>query len=248
MMRFGEFIFSPKTVPTVVFLLTLSLLITLGLWQLNRADEKKQLDIERSKKMSEAVLDINLVGEVMQTDRYLRAKANGEYIQDRHWLLDNQVMNGQAGYHVFSLFKLEGAGEKYLLLDRGWVPTGHDRSVLPEFQTPTGRQQIHGILDNAPSVGIRMGEIDYTRDYILPYLDVEKLGDALSLPLMKYAMVLNEGEPGEIKRDWEQSAEMTSEKHVGYAVQWFALATALIIIYIGVNLKKADKKEMQTSE
>jgi cytochrome oxidase assembly protein ShyY1 len=53
--------------------------------------------------------------------------------------------------------------------------------------------------------------------------------------------VLSEGQPGSLAFDWMPVEEITPEKHVGYAVQWFGLATALLIIYLGVNTKRVSR-------
>ncbi|MGD2118792.1 MAG: SURF1 family protein [Chromatiales bacterium] len=240
-MRFGNIEFRPGLIPTIVFVLVLPFLLSLGVWQLNRAAEKQQVDAERQTRQVTEQLELNLLDSVESTDRYRPARVTGEYVNDRHWLLDNQVANGRVGYHAFSLFRMQGQAEKYVLVDRGWVALGPDRKVLPDVTAPAGQQILHGRLDRPASVGIRMGQADYKAVTVLPYLDIADFASAMSLPVLQYALVLDEGQPGLLRRDWEQVAEMTPEKHIGYAVQWFALAFALVVIYVGVNSRKIKR-------
>jgi cytochrome oxidase assembly protein ShyY1 len=73
------------------------------------------------------------------------------------------------------------------------------------------------------------------------HLDIAELGAALGQALYPYALVLDEGQPGLFQRDWQPGVTMTPEKHLGYAVQWFGLAVALLIIYVGVNTRRANR-------
>jgi cytochrome oxidase assembly protein ShyY1 len=55
------------------------------------------------------------------------------------------------------------------------------------------------------------------------------------MSLLRYALVLDEGQAGGLQYDWSPIPPMGPEKHLGYAIQWFGLAVALLIIYVGVN-------------
>lgn len=243
-MQFGTVEFKPSLVPTIIFLIVLPILLSLGNWQMNRASDKKALDDDRAMKSQVEVLNLNLTDEIVAADRYRKATVKGQYWNNRFWLQDNQVSEKQAGYHVYSLLKLESIEDKFILINRGWVPVGMDRKVLPDIVIPDGVQELQGRLDTAASVGVKLGEPAYDLDKVVLYIDIDDFAKTLSLPVIQFALMLDKGEEGVYRYDWEQGAQMTPTKHVGYAFQWFALATALIIIYIGVNthrLKSEDK-------
>ena len=69
-------------------------------------------------------------------------------------------------------------------------------------------------------------------------LDIAALGAARDMELLPYALVIAEGQPGGLQYDWSPIPEMGPEKHLGYAVQWFGLSVALLIIYVGVNTRR----------
>ena len=49
--------------------------------------------------------------------------------------------------------------------------------------------------------------------------------------LFPYTLRLAANEPGVLVRDWP-AVNMSSATHRGYAVQWFAMATALVLLYL----------------
>jgi surfeit locus 1 family protein len=243
-LRFGQRVFAPTVIPTVVFLLVLVALLSLGNWQMQRAGEKQALVDD--KQARQAAPPLGLGGEVVdeQLDRFRPAFVRGEYQVGQQWLLDNRLYQGQAGYHVFSLFRLDDGSQ--MLVNRGWVSVGATREFLPDLPLPKGRVELNGHLDRPESVGLVMGEppLDsIERKVLLQSLDVGALGKARNLRLKPLTLVLDEGQAGSLQYDWVPVETISPEKHVGYAVQWFALAVALVIIYLGVNTRRVGNKE-----
>jgi surfeit locus 1 family protein len=240
-MRIASFDFRPSLLPTLAFAALFALLSGLGLWQLDRAAQKQQALKERSNRASDVLVDLNDTWVLGAEARYRPVVARGTY-RDMHWLLDNRVRQGQAGYHVFTLFELEGPGARAVLVNRGWVPTGETREFLPNVTAPTGRVELRGRLDRPAAVGLELASADLAGLAAVKrvqYLDIAELAAALQRELVPLAVVLDEGQPGVFTRDWVEKPGMTPEKHLGYAVQWFALAVALLIIYFGVNTRRA---------
>ncbi len=240
-MTVAGFSFRPSLIPTLVFILLLGLLVGLGVWQVERAEQKQLLIEARESGIERPALDINWQWDMSVEDRYRPAKVSGRFDSSHQWLQDNRIRKGQAGYHVYSLLIPDGGGTRALLVNRGWVPTGPDRSALPDLPLPSGDVRLHGHLDKPASVGIAMGDLSYPMDSpvsVHPYLDVRMLGNVMQRELFPLVLVLDEGEPGSLAGDWSPVMQMGPEKHLGYALQWFSLAVALVIIFIGVNARR----------
>ncbi len=243
-MSIGSFQFRPGVVPSLVFLVLMVLLLSLANWQWHRAGEKQRL-LEAREAHREApplMLDRELPEAVL--DRFRPVRVRGHYLSDQQWLLDNRVYQRQAGYHVFSLFRTTSG--RQLLVNRGWVPVGHERKLLPELPLPSGEVILRGHLDRPESVGLVMGTPpleSLERRVVLQSLDVAALSAARGLGLIPLTLVLDEGQPGALQYDWTPVAVMGPERHLGYAVQWLALAVALLIIYVGVNTRRVEPKE-----
>jgi surfeit locus 1 family protein len=242
-MQLAQYQFKPSLIPSVAFVLIFPVLLGLGFWQLDRAEQKQQILSERSERGGDDALDLGDMRPLGAGDRYRAAHVSGRYLEGRHWLLDNRMRAGRAGYHVFTLFALDEPPDgRAVLVNRGWLPVGPSREFLPTVTTPEGRLSLRGRLDLPASVGIELDVGDLTGlapVMVVQHLDLEELAAATGAELLPYALVLDEGEAGVFDRDWSRAPGITPEKHLGYAVQWFALALALLIIYVGVNTRRA---------
>lgn len=237
-LQIGAYRFAPAFWPSVVFALVFPLLTGLGLWQMERAGAKQELVERRAAGEAKAPLQLAAGTKLTGQDRYRQATVSGHYLADQQWLLDNRVFRGQAGYHVFTPFQPVGTVEPALLVNRGWISVGETREYLPLLPVPEGQVTLSGRLDSPASVGLVIGEVPLQspEDRVLVQsLDIGALAEARGLGLLRYALVIDDGQPGGLQHDWSPIPPMGPEKHLGYAVQWFGLATALLIIYVGVN-------------
>lgn len=231
--------FRPSLWPSAVTLLLLLVLSSLGFWQLDRAQQKREL-LDRYEAQD--------AGAPIRVDDRLRssadlefraAQANGRYDGAHQFLLDNRTHHGVAGYQVLTPLRLAG-GKQAILVNRGWVPQGATRQDLPDLPVPAGPVQVQGLLRAPPQKVFVLGEGE-DRELGWPKLlqrvrldlQSEQLGYALS-PMM---LLLDAGEEYGFTREW-QPIHFGPERNVGYAVQWFALATALMLIYLVVNTKR----------
>ena len=152
----------------------------------------------------------------------------GHYVSDQRWLLDNRVYRGQPGYHVFTPFRPDGADAPTVLVNRGWVAVGASRDFLPALPVADDHVTLTGRLDS-PSVGLVVGEVplhSVADKGAGASLDVAELADAQGLDLLRYALVIDDGQVGGLRYDWSPIPQIGPEKHLGYAVQWFGLAVA----------------------
>jgi len=240
-LHLGPYRFAPSLWPSVAFALIFPVLLSLGLWQMSRAGAKQELVEQRAASEVIAPLALNSQTRLGVDDRYRPAEVRGRYLADQQWLLDNRLYRGQAGYHVFTPFQMEGEPRPGLLVNRGWVAVGASREFLPLLPLPEEMVDLKGRLDSPASVGLVVGEVPLqsVEDKVLVQtLDISALGAARDMELLPYALVIDEGQPGGLQYDWSPIPEMGPEKHLGYAVQWFGLAVALLIIYVGVNTRR----------
>jgi len=246
--RIGNRNFSPTFWPSLATLLILPVLIALGLWQLDRADQKRsQHEIVMKRQLQEAI-DINRAGTRINDKNEMlwrNVSANGHFNEDIQILLDNQVMNNQAGYFVFTPFTLTGSG-KWFLLNRGWVTVGKDRSQLPVFNRTEGTVSIAGTATNAPVTGVSLGEVVDEQMapgvYRLQVIDIAHISGLIGIELMPYIIRLNPDSQYGYARVWHRP-ESGENVHLAYAFQWFLLAITLLLIYIVVNLEKFQDRK-----
>lgn len=242
-MRIGPFLFRPKLIPTLATLALLPLLIGLGVWQLDRAEQKRALMSSRAAGAEAEVVNLNRSQPAYEQVRHRRARVEGRYDPAHQFLLENQVRDGRPGYHVITPLRLAGGGGA-VLVDRGWVPAPPRRETLPDIGVTGELRTVRGQIDDGPSVGIRMGEPAAEAGWPrrLAYLDYPYMDRALPYPLAAaYLIQLDPQAPAGYVREWARVVEFGPERHAGYAVQWFALATALVLIYLLVNTRRVEQ-------
>lgn len=238
-MRISSYEFRPGFVPTLAVVVVLPLLTALGFWQLHRAKETQAyLDSLRAGQQS-SPLDLNNALPAYSIAHHRVVIASGHYDTTHQFLLDNQIYRGEPGYHVLTPLRL-GAGGETILVDRGWIAASFDRKVLPDVTVDDRIRKIRGIVDKGPTVGIRLGQ-PYVGNGSWPqrieYVDFNYIAQALPYRVAPYLIRLDPGAEDGFVREPPKPA-MGPERNIGYAAQWFAMASAVAIIYLLVNLKR----------
>jgi surfeit locus 1 family protein len=244
--RVGSRIFAPRLFTTLLAIVLIALLISLGRWQLRRADEKRAL-FDSFAAGTDATQTIEL--RTPPVRRYQHVGASGHYDPTRQILIDNMVNAERAGYFVITPFALAGGG--WVLVNRGWVPLGASRAERPAIPVSSDVRQVRGRADNMPSPGIQMGTKAVlappypvvaafpSRDEIARLLGESSWTSATDLVL------LDPGEPDGYVRDWSPPG-FPPMRHIGYAVQWFALALTLFILWVVTNLRRPGDRTRAT--
>lgn len=225
-----------RAIPYLVAGFLIGGFIRLGYWQLSRADEKEAIMAALS--VSADMRPINLDRYQLQSD-YQPVVLFGRF-DDRQIILENQLVDGRRGVHVYMPFRPE-AGEQAVLVNRGWYPAPVGQQLaLPELAMPV---QIEGMLRSPPRVGVQLGEVTLYPDQWpqhMPYLDMAKLENALKIPLAEQILLSTERSDDSLLRDWKLRS-MPPEKHRAYALQWFTMAAAVLILLI-VVVRSARRK------
>ncbi len=93
----------------LVFALFVSVLFTrLGIWQLDRAEQKRETLAEFERRADASELDLNRMFSMDGGSMWGRyASVTGHYIGPTI-LLDNQIYEGRAGYFVYTAFTISG--------------------------------------------------------------------------------------------------------------------------------------------
>lgn len=236
-LQIGNRRFAPGVFGTFATVIVMAGLVSLGFWQLRRADEKQALlaTLAEGQKTTVLLAGVN----ANSLPRYQRVVASGRYVSAQQVLLDNMPSGtGKPGYHVLTPFLLDDGA--VLLVDRGWVPVGSDRSVLPEVELDETPRELGGVLDGLPVPGMRMGapETPATWPKVLNFPERAQLTEVYGERLLEPILLLDPSAGEGFERLWAARFGFDPRRHVGYAIQWFGLALALLVIYLIVNLKR----------
>ena len=223
---------------SLTFFCLLLLVLSLGVWQIDRGYKKKELENTFLERQSQPVKEIKYnMFEI--SDLYRNVVLEGKYL-DQIFLLDNKIHNGKPGLKVFSPF--ESINESLVLVSRGWIEF-EDRSNLPMIKTERNALKIQGILRSESKDFIL--ENDYmkknTNPILVQTINLDELSNYLGKPLSPYILELSELSKSAFVKTW-QPINLSSFRHFGYAVQWFGLGLVLIIGYL-FFLRKEGTKE-----
>ncbi|MDN6319526.1 MAG: SURF1 family protein [Marinobacter sp.] len=212
----------------------LPLLVCLGIWQLNRAEEK-QILLDQWQQESQ---NLNWPEQVAGgLDNGRPVTVTGLY-GNRSWLLDNRTRDGMAGYEVLTAFyPLQGPP---VLINRGWVAAPRMRNELPDVTAPGDVFSLTGRIDQYPEPPVLSGESGTGEGWPRR---VQKLSAPVAraeIADLPRAIIRLQGsdQPGAYRADWEPDL-MGPQTHYGYATQWFALAVVLTILSVVASYRKA---------
>jgi surfeit locus 1 family protein len=243
-MRLGDRPFKPTLAGTFATLVLLPVLISLGFWQLRRSEEKRVIIDQFA---GGAVITESLSTEnIAQLPLLQHVVVEGRFDSQKQILLDNMPASKDAagfskpGYRVLTPLQID---RHIVLIDRGWVPLGATRAELPNVQVTDRMRTIHGRLADLPRAGIRLsGEpAPQTWPRVLNFPTLAELQALYGETLLPRIVLLDPQDADGFRRDWSNRysvGEFGPDKHIGYAVQWFGLAFALLVIYIVVGFKQ----------
>lgn len=233
--------FAPRPWAVLLTVALLAACVALGWWQLGRAREKQAM-IESFQRGTQSSIELKGDVTVDELPRYQHVRAEGRYQPAHQILIDNMPSQvGRPGYRVLTPFQREG-GERLLLIDRGWVPLGATRQDLPPVFVSPEFRAVSGRLDTLPAPGVRVGDAGVAGDRswprVLNFPRQQDLEQALGAKVEARIVLLDPAAPNGYERVWRPAMQSGPERHLGYAIQWFALAIVALIIFFALSLRR----------
>ncbi len=171
----------------------------------------------------------------------------GRY-HNKHFLLDNRVRDGKVGYEVLTPLELESGA--WVLVNRGWVAGGARRDMLPSIEDLQGVQNIIGHF-YAPDGRIPVlapTPVQHEWPRRIQRLEWAAIEQQLGVAFLKHQefRLSDASVAGAYAVGWPL-ATSSAEKHMAYAVQWFAMATALLILTAWATWRLRPQKSASES-
>jgi surfeit locus 1 family protein len=215
---------------------------SLGRWQLSRAHWKQQrLDSVAAVLKERKPESLSQLSKENKTD-LAWAVGRGHFLTTPALFLDNQRLGEKVGVNVYRVFQPDDG--KAMLVNLGWLPVPGDRK-MPSPEKIVGTYQLSGLLAPPPSPGIAIGPayVKTSENYwLLTRMPLDELAIDLKTPLATRVLRLNPDFPMGYARDLDILPNtLPPEKHRGYAVQWFGMGVATIIITLVLSLRKKKK-------
>ncbi len=238
-------------VAVVLTLVSVGILIKLGLWQLDRGNEKLRYEQQLSQRATQSSRPLDIVisewrEESVRTQQSLNPsilnglKADVQLVKPSGlvFLLDNQINQGTVGYVIYMLGEvLTQDGRKQLLIDLGFVAASNDRRELPQIGHITLPTNISGRLytRSVNPLSQELG-LESTIPARIQNINIEALSQYTGQEVLPFIFQPQSLDSWPYEMLWRPTA-MKSEKHFGYSFQWFVMAAVLLSLMLLIGYR-----------
>jgi surfeit locus 1 family protein len=232
--------FHAQALPTIVMVLLVCLFTGLGIWQLDRAEQKRSLAAAQDAQRQLPPLSLNNGIPETETIAFRHVSASGDYLFGKTVLIENRKHQGKTGFHVITPLQLE-ASSQVVLVNRGWIPRDQYQGL--ESITPTNRRvTVQGKVHIPQPPAIEMGQPDLTSRETprWPYLTLDNYTAWSGLTIAPFAILQSPGDVQGFVRHWPATT-FSDGMHIGYAIQWFAFALIALIIWWRLSMRPINQ-------
>ncbi len=234
--------FRPKFWPTVVAVPIVLLCLGLGAWQIQRLFWKEGLIAARAAAVAAPPVAVPLDPQKARGMEFRHVSVEGVLLNDQEIFLGATSEAGRNGYQV--LTPLREPGGRVVFVNRGFIPAElKDRSKRVAGE-PAGPVRIEGLLRLPPA-----GRPNWFLPDNRPDLNYWFWVD---LPAMAAADKLDRVAPFYVDADatpnpggWPQGGVtrlVLPNDHLQYAITWFSLAVAMIVIYVLFHRRSPESR------
>ncbi len=222
--------------PTLLVFLGTALCIRLGVWQLDRLDQRRVFNAQVVSMRAANPLDLNNeVPDDISTMEWRAVTVIGEYDFDGQIALRNQYNGDQYGYHLVTPLLFKGTA---VMVDRGWIPADGNSApadwrkydedgmvtVTGQIRLGNGKPTLGGVADALPENGDPL--------FVWNNLDLKQVAAQLEFSILDVYIQPNVEISDTIPPiPYQPVVTITEGSHFGYALQWFTFAAILFLGY-----------------
>ncbi|MCC7122865.1 MAG: SURF1 family protein [Gammaproteobacteria bacterium] len=217
---------------TLVAIAMIATCLRLCWWQLERAHWKRRVHDAMVERSRASPLALDAAFRYRDELRFRTVTARGRFDATAQVYLDSQVRDGVAGALVVTPFVVADGGPRVLVV-RGWVPWSPDRTRLAAAPAPAGSVDLAAVLDAPPSHSAVLGDVPAAAfaSEVWPWLDIDVMRERAGDFAAGFVLRQSGADDAALKRTpvvFEEKRAM----HLGYAIQWAALAGLTCVIYL----------------
>lgn len=225
--------------PMIIVLVIFTMLLRLGVWQLQRAvdkaDREQRLsDMQLAKRID--LTELAAMAEKLNNEQLsdLPIVVNGRFDPQRIWLIENRFRNSQVGVEVLAMLSSNGL---HYLVNLGWLPVDQKRQLYHAIELPTTSVEFNA-MSYVPDRNPFMSDLIIGQDHpkLIQQIIVDRLIKDAKVSFQPVVLLVEDDQPMGYAKQW-QLMVMPAEKHFGYAVQWFALAVVLLLLALWRSTK-----------
>jgi surfeit locus 1 family protein len=228
-----------RHVAVVVLVVTM---VLLGLWQLRRLDEKRDLKATVEARQEQPAVPVgrvvpagSAVGDrAIDGAEHRSVTATGTYADDETFIVENRTFNGASGAWVLTPLVLEDG--RAVVVNRGFL--GYDEAgQIDPPPAPGGEVRVEGILLGSEERG-RFGAADPAHGdlRVLARVDLDQVADEVPYTVLPAYVQRVSSAPEEARGGPPELValgrpEPNEGPHLSYAGQWFTFTTIAVVGY-----------------
>ncbi len=228
--------FTPRwLLTTLLVLLAAAVMVRLGIWQLDRLEQRRARNAQFERSLALPPLDLTRPGsaENLSAEVFRSAVVRGRYDFSAEVILRNQAWEDRPGYHLLTPLIIEGSSQA-ILVDRGWVPLSDGAPEARARYAEGGTVTVSGRLMPAQQEPKFGGAADpalqpgQARLDAWNWINLERIAQQVSRPLLPlYLLAAPDGSSPALTRRSLGEVDLSEGPHLGYAIQWFIFAFIL---------------------
>ena len=220
--------------PGILITLTFLGLVSLGFWQLDRADEKQT--ILNAIVLAQSSPAKPLKPENINSKEHYKVLLNGYFDSDKQFIYDNQIVKSNAGYYVLTPFILNN--DSAILVNRGFVPWYGKRDEIIDIVIDSHPRTIEvGLIKPQKRIQLKKQDVDTSFPILIQSLDLEQFSLLSGYQFVPMLAQLDVNASDGFFRQWKPFYGSV-DKHLGYALQWFLMALVLLIVSLRLLRKE----------
>jgi surfeit locus 1 family protein len=232
---FGPFELRVRPWPALAAAAGVALTLALGNWQLGRAQYKAELHQRTLELGREPPVALGALAIRADEVALRRIEVRGRFEPRFAIYLDNRLHRGQPGYHVLMPLRITGSG-KHVLVNRGWVAAGRDRTRPTPVKTPDHEVVVRGMA-YAPSERYIELSANVAEGSIWQNLSLERYRTSTELDVHPIVVQQESAADDGLVREWP-APDSARNIHLAYALQWFSLGAAILVCYLVLNVRR----------
>lgn len=232
--------FQPQPILTIAAVLLIVIFTGLGFWQLERAEQKRILAETRISRLDLAPLQLTEQNAAGIDLEFRTLKAQGVFIPEKSIFIEHRKHMGKSGFHIITPLRILGG--RHLLVNRGWVEARKDQ-LIPSVPTPDSTVIVTGVAYTPQPPALELGKHEQSANASprWPYLTLDRYRRWSGLEIFPFVLLQSADDQHGFVRSWQQ--EIPKEgMHIGYAIQWFAFALIVLLIWLRLSWQRPPGK------
>ena len=182
---------------------------------------------------------------------YTQVKFTGKQDNDHLFLLDNKTFQGKVGYELLLPFITDSG--LLVFINLGWREQQGGRGKIGEIALKDERYQFTGSVYVPPGEQLVLGDELYDEGWpkLMQTVDVEMMRTLAAYPaqtqVFPYTVRAGEEIFAQASAYWPV-VNVDPQRHRGYAIQWFAMAAALLVLYFYYSFRTQSRLEHEEEQ